>query len=317
MKLIKLFFYLIFNIHKADVVITWFADYHAAVMVLVAKIFNKKCIIFLGGHDTICYPELGKGVYNKKIRSICVKYAIRNASLLIPNHKSLIYHENNYYTPESPHIDGVAHYVKNFKTPYEVIYNGIDSTKFHRNNAIIKENDLVLTVGTMNRTSDFYNKGFDLFIEVARRNPDLKFVIISLKAEYNDWVEQNYRVSEISNLTIVPSFCPDELLFEYYNKAKVFVQASITEGMPNTLSEAMLCECIPVGSNINGIPDAIGDTGIIIYKRDAIELEQAIKIARTLNTGLQAKELVLNNFSMALKEDKIRNVITKITDIKV
>jgi len=74
-------------------------------------------------------------------------------------------------------------------------------------------------------------------------------------------------------------------LNEKYNQAKVFVQASITEGMPNTLSEAMLLECIPVGSNINGIPDAIGETGIIIKHRKVEELEIGINKALKMNTG--------------------------------
>jgi len=52
--------------------ITWFADYHAAIMVFMGKILNIKAVIIAGGQESVCYPELKKGVYYKKIqRSIC------------------------------------------------------------------------------------------------------------------------------------------------------------------------------------------------------------------------------------------------------
>ena len=97
-----------------------------------------------------------------------------------------------------------------------------------------------------------------------------------------------------------------------YNRAKVFVQASITEGMPFTLNEAMLCECIPVGSNVNGIPDAIGDTGIIVKKRSADVLEDAIRQALQLNTGAVARKCALDNFSMPKHREELLELFEKL-----
>ena len=110
-KLVCLFFYLLSNLFYKDVVfVSWFADYHSALMSFVAKITHKKSIIFIGGQEAVCYPELKKGVYRKKIRGLCVKYALRNTTLIIANHKSLIYHENTYYNAEQPHIDGIQYF---------------------------------------------------------------------------------------------------------------------------------------------------------------------------------------------------------------
>lgn len=313
LMIIKMIFVLISKFYAKNILfITWFADYHSAVMVYIAKLTGKKSIIFIGGQETVCYKELKKGVYSKKIRSIFVKYALRNATLIIANHKSLIYHENYYYNQDNPHIDGIKHYVKGFNTPVEIINNGIDSNKFVRNYSIQKEDNLILTVGTMNQIGDFYNKGFDLFIQVAKLNPQLQFILIGLNPNYLNWTEENYRFSKILNLKIIPSYCPQIILNEYYNKAKVFVQASITEGMPNTLSEAMLLECIPVGSNINGIPDAIGDTGIIIKNRSVKNLEKGILESLQLNTGAKARERVISLFSFKKRENEIIYHINKI-----
>ncbi|MDO9154691.1 MAG: glycosyltransferase family 4 protein [Paludibacter sp.] len=314
-KLIQLFFYLFFTVFRRNVIfISWFADYHSAIMVLVARLIGKKSVIFIGGQEAVSYPELKKGVYRKKIRGYCVKFALRNTDLIIANHKSLIYHENSYYNQENPHIDGIKHYVKGLNTRTEIIYNGIDSNRIIRDSSINKQNNLILTVGTMNQLGDFYNKGFDLFIETASRCKDLEFVLIGLKPDYSNWVEENYKVSEIKNLQIIPSFCPQDILNEKYNKAKVFVQASITEGMPNTLSEAMLLECIPVGSNINGIPDAIGDTGVIVKHRRVEELENGILEALKMNTGKAACSRVKEMFTFALREEKIINCIQELIE---
>jgi len=314
LDLFSLAFFLIGNAGKSDVFVCWFGDYHAAVMVFAAKLTKKKSVIIAGGQEAICYKELGKGVYVKAFRGWCVKYALRNATLILPNHASLIYHENFFYNADNPHIDGIRHYVKNIKGEIIVVPNGIDFSRIDRNPEIKKIPNLVLTVGTMNKEADFYNKGFDLFIDLSRLHPDKDFVLIGVNKAYLTWIEEKFKVSEIKNLKIIPSFCPDEILVDYFNKATVYLQVSITEGMPVSLGEAMLCECIPVGSNVNGIPDAIADTGVLVYKRDVNELSEALNKAFSLNTGVNARLHTIEHFSMKQREEKLISAIYSLTD---
>jgi len=309
LNLLNLAFFLLKNAGNSKAFICWFGDYHAAVMVFMAKLTGKASVILAGGQEAICYKELGKGVYLKRFRGFLVKYALRNCSLILPNHKSLIYHENAFYNHDNPHIDGIKHYVKGIRGEIKVVPNGIDNKRIDRNPEIQKDPNLVLTVGTMNKLSDFYNKGYDLFIGLARRCKNQAFVAIGVKRVYMDWIEEQYKISEIKNLKVIPSFCPDEVLSEYFNKAKVYLQVSITEGMPVSLGEAMLCECIPIGSNVNGIPDAIGSTGVIVYKRDLDELENALIKALDMNTGHSARLHTLENFSIDMREKKLHKVL--------
>jgi glycosyltransferase involved in cell wall biosynthesis len=306
--LFRLSLFIARNSAGSGTIITWFADYHAAVAVFLGKILGLKTIIIAGGQEAICYPELRKGVYYKRFRGACVKFALRNASLIIPNHESLVLHRNFYYDPGGK-PDGIRYYIPDLGTKIEMVPNGIDTDKFYHDRSIEKIPGLVLTVGTINKPPDFINKGFDLFVELARRNPALSFAMIGVKKHAAQWLEDNYHTGSIPNFDVVYSFCPDEVLFRYYNRAKVFVQASITEGMPNTLSEAMLCECIPVGSDINGIPDAIGGCGVIVKKRDVAELESAVLKALQMSTGADARQHVLDNFSLELRESRLTKVI--------
>lgn len=307
--LIRLKLFLLSHLNGDTIFVTWFGDYHSALMAVIGKIFRKKVIIFVGGQEAVSYPELGKGVYRSKIRGFCVRYALKNASLILPNHASLLYHENYYYMREGKK-DGIRHYVKKFKTPVSIIPNGTDTAKFRRDPSIMKEKNRILTVGTMNSQGDFVNKGFDLFIEMARRNPDLNFTLIGIKKPFLPLVEEQYRLFEIKNLEIILSYCPDERLILEYNRAAVFVQASITEGMPNTLNEAMLCECIPVGSNVNGIPDAMGDTGVMVMQRDVVELEKAVREALKMTDGSDARSHALRHFTKEIRGKKILEVFS-------
>ena len=307
-RMFSLCLFIISNARGASAMVTWFGDYHSAVMAFFGKLLGIRVIIFAGGQEAICYPELKKGVYYKKVRGWFVKYALRNATLIIPNHKSLIFHQNFYYTPEGKK-DGISHYIPGIKTPMEVIPNGIDTEKYYRDPSIAKNHLMVLTVGTMSSTADFLNKGFDLFAEMARRNTDLQFTLIGIKKQFMPWIEEHYRITSVLNLELIFSFCPDEILFLNYNRAQVFVQASITEGMPNTLSEAMLCECVPVGSEVNGIPDAIGETGIIIKHRSVEAVEEAVRRALSLNTGAAARQHVLDHYTFAAREDRLLKLL--------
>ena len=308
-RLLAMTCFIFANYRRSKFLVAWFGDYHSAIMVLIGKILNKPTVIFAGGQEAVCYKELGKGVYIKSLRATCVRYALRNASIILPNHKSLLYHENFFYNPENPHIDGILHYVKNIKGKIAVIPNGVDAERVKYNSSIAKQNNLVLSVAAVRKMIDFINKGFDIFIEVAKKNPDLEFVIVFITEPVLSQIEEKYEMSKLSNLKIVTQRCSDQELSEYFNKAKVYVQVSITEGMPNSLAEAMLCECIPVGSNVNGIPDAIGDTGIIIKNRSVDELSQAIRQAIKMDSGKQAREHTLQNFSITNRETKLMEVL--------
>lgn len=310
LAMLKLSWFLLIHMHHADAFVTWFADYHAAVITLLGRLSGKKVIIFLGGQEAISYPELNKGVYLKKFRGACVKYAIRHADHLIPNHESLIWHENFYYQ-SCGKKDGIRYYIPDFKTPCTVIYNGIDTGKFYRDSALVKNKLEILTIGTMNTLYDFINKGFDLFTELAKRNPGLKFTMAGINPGLLEQIEETYHLKEISNLEVL-LFTGSAELFQLYNRAFVFVQASITEGMPNTLAEAMLCECIPVGSRVNGIPDLIGDTGVIVETRNVSALESAVHQALELDSGIRAAERIRTHYSFLIREERINRLFKDI-----
>ncbi|MBK8550060.1 MAG: glycosyltransferase family 4 protein [Ignavibacteria bacterium] len=312
-SLLKQFFYLLFNTHKFNLVFIWFGDYHSFFPVMLAKMFKKKSVIAIGGFDATDIPEIEMGAFNedsfrKKMRSRFLRYSLKNADKLLVVDDSLIDNVNKYIFSDvplkGPVKDGILNFIPGIKSKIEVVYTGFDEEFFKPDSGIPKEN-FVLTVGNSFNDNEFRRKGFDMLIETAKILPEIEFVLIGLNNEQiKDLSEKNYR-----NVKLISYVTMDELR-TYYKRAKVYAQLSLFEGQPNSLCEAMMMECIPVGSDVNGIPRVIGDTGFIVYKKDKNEIAEKILLAMQSNSelGKKARKRIIDNFSLDRRRNKILSV---------
>ena len=102
-------------------------------------------------------------------------------------------------------------------------------------------------------------------------------------------------------------------LVEYYQKAKVYAQFSMREGLPNAVCESMLCKCIPVGFNNGGIPLAIGDCGFVLEERN---VDRAVKLIEKAinspeNLGEKARERIIEKFPLENRKIKLNNYLSE------
>jgi glycosyltransferase involved in cell wall biosynthesis len=74
------------------------------------------------------------------------------------------------------------------------------------------------------------------------------------------------------------------------SKSEFYIQLSISEGFPNSICEAMLLECIPIGTCVGAMPDIIGDTGIVITENDFDKIKNEIQ--RLVRLDPEAKEVL-------------------------
>jgi glycosyltransferase involved in cell wall biosynthesis len=297
--LIRLTAYLILHGRRVKIYFIRFADWHTALLALFEKIYRKKLILVIGGFDAFHLPEYKYGVYHRKFRGWCAKYSIRNASLILPNSPYLV-ESTNSYASDVPFKGGIRHFVKNIRGKVVVVHNGFDPEYWLDEQEVPKKNTIV-TVANVKSLRNYYLKGIDSFIELARILPGYTFRIIGLNEEF---LKQNAELIKIPDNLEVIEFVRHQDLKRYYREAKVFCLLSLTEGMSNVLCEAMLCECIPVGSDVSIIPDIIGNTGFIIKHRDILEIKQQVlnAINDDKHMGKLARQRIIDNFTLEKRE---------------
>jgi len=277
------------GILRSDVVFCWFAEIYSKWSVRLAHWLLKKSIVVVGGYEVARVPELNYGPSSAtSIRM--VQYTLDNADLVLVVDDSL----------KKEAIENVGANGSNIRT----VPTGFDYDKFHPAGG--KQN-LVLTIGfskTLNRNRI---KGIDIFAECAKALPDLDFMVIGVEDKaFHDLADR-----KLDNLHLLGPLPQSELL-AYLQKAKVYCQFSMHEGLPNALCEAMLCECVPVGTKICGIPSAIGDTGFYAEVGDPITAIEAIKKALTSNNGTAARERIRSLFPNERRE---REILQAVNDV--
>jgi len=304
----------LFNILKAVIFILfspatkkifiWFADYHALPVCLLGKALGKQVVIFIGGMDAVCYPKLMMGVYTSLVRGFCARTSLRNCDLIIANHEALISSSNTYYNPKG-HPEGIRNLIPNLKTATAVVYNAIhpiDNIDFVKDRG-----NSILSVGTTPRFMDVYNKGYDLVIEAARRNPQWQFKIVGIQERWLPELEKRFRVSRIGNLKLIPYLEQPEL-YSLYQNSQVYLQLSISEGMPNALMEAMLCGCIPIGSRVAGIVPLISNYGFLLGEPNLGTLATYIEKAMQMRDRYPISEYIKQEFYIEIRKRNLNRL---------
>ncbi|MEM0998652.1 MAG: glycosyltransferase family 4 protein [Bacteroidota bacterium] len=275
--LVRQFFYLLGKLPRTEVIFVMFGGYHALLPAVLGRLFGKRVYIILGGTDCVSFPSINYGTFRKPLQGRFACRAYRSAHRLIPVHASLMEREDQYYRhPADPPRQGAYAFCSGLreKTPFTAIHNGYDPTKWEVNPAQ-KQPRTFITVAAITDPSKLVLKGIDLIAEVAPAFPDCTFVVVGFL------IEPSPELKDIPNLQLDPFVSPEELR-ERYARAEFYLQLSVSEGFPNAISESMLAGCIPIGSRVAGIPDIVGDTGLLLDQRDPARLTTLLTEALAL-----------------------------------
>ncbi len=294
---------------QADVVFGWFADYHLVLPVWMARRADVPVAVTLAGFDANTLPEIGHGVYLSAWRAPLARFVLRGASVLLPVAHALVSTVNHFGAWPRRHADGIRAHVPRLSTPVEVVPFGFDATVWTA--PPHPRPPSVLTVGLVPDERTFRRKGLDLFFDAARLMPDVPFRVIGMDAA----VAARLREQDAIPANVqVEGPVPREALVAAYGGARVYAQLSRSEGLPNVLCEAMACGCAPVGSEVAGIPEAIGEAGVVVktpLMDDVVAaLRKGLDEAATL--GPAARRRIETAFSRAQREEKLLAVLDHI-----
>ena len=263
--LILQFFQLLWHLPRTSQYLCFFGGYHCILPVVFGTIFGKKCTIQAGGTDCINMPEIGYGNFRKKWLRMATVFSFKNCSLILPVAEALVSQHYNYDPRINPK-QGLLQLIPGLKTPIQVIPNGFD-TKFWKELGMERVRHSFISVATSTSTlARALVKGYDLIAQLAASNPEWSFTLVG-DADYE---------ALSPNIRVLGKEKP-EALVQLYNTHENYLQLSSSEGFPNALGEAMACGCVPIGSAVGAIPEIIGDTGLLLKRKELGTLQQLIQ----------------------------------------
>ena len=273
-------------IGRADVVVGWFASWHTALALWMAKLRNTPSLLIFGGFDTANMPEIGYGSQRGSFRKGLVHKTVASATRLVTN--------SDYTLGEIRQNTSID------PSRVRVVHHGIPD-RFAADTPPEKRR-LALTVGAV-YSVNLARKGHGPFCDAARQLPDVDFV---LAGEWWDETGERLAAESPANLKVTGRLS-DEDLDELFKSAAVYVQASLQEGFGMSLAEAMLARAIPVVTPAGAMPEVVGDTGLVITDPSAAAVAEGVEAALKLpaTAGEAARERIRTQFTYERRRDGI------------
>jgi len=240
--------------------------------IIYKKIFKIPLMIEIHGLEYFRILDSNK-ILNKLLSKI-IMYSLKNATKV----RSL----SSKMTKMLKNRDIVANIV--------IIYNRVDIALF--NNPKMN-NDINNIVKVVSVGRFVWEKGYDNAIKVIK-NMQQKYKIEltligggKLYKQYKELIGTNRNIKLIEDI-------PQKDLVTYLNNADIYIQPSLSEGMPRTILEAMAIRLPIIASNVGAIEGIIKnkENGLLIKPDSIKELEKAIE---ELIENSQLRKSIANN----------------------
>lgn len=275
------------KVGECDALVGWFASWHTALALRMARLRRKPSLLIFGGFDTANMPEIGYGSQRGGIRKRMVDTTAGMATRLVTNSDSTL-----------REID------RNSKVDAErvtVVHHGIPD-RFTSVDAAAPRDRMALTVGVV-YSVNLARKGHGPFCAAASELPDVDLV---LAGSWLDDTHQHLKESGPPNLRLT-GFLSDDDLDALFRTAAVYVQASLHEGFGMSLAEAMLAGAVPVVTGAGALPEVVGDAGIVIDEATPEAVAAGITEALALGpeAHVAARERIRTRFTYEMRRDGI------------
>jgi glycosyltransferase involved in cell wall biosynthesis len=183
------------------------------------------------------------------------------------------------------------------KQDYEIIPNGIDPLLFR----VIPEIENKFKFKKDNEKIVGFVGGLDpvkrveifpeMFFIITKKLVNVKFLIIgdgALRKKMEEGFEK-YGISD--KVMMTGNVHPDDIPY-YMNNMDILLLPSEKEGFPCVIMEAFSCGLYVVTSNNGGIPEAVGDCGIIVDDGDDFILRFSDAISKALSRIVDKNKLL-------------------------
>jgi polysaccharide biosynthesis protein PelF len=184
----------------------------------------------------------------------------------------------------------------------KIIYNGADPKKFKPQDNPPNSHPVVINMGLI-----FALKGQLTLIEAAAivrdKFPDVEFRLYGKPSDRDYFARCQAKIKEykLENTVNFTGFTSEP--WQIYGAADVVAMASISEGFPYAVIEAMFCGAAIVATDVGGVPEALGETGLLVPADRPIALaESIVKMLsltrdRRIDIGRKSRQRALDLFT--------------------
>jgi glycosyltransferase involved in cell wall biosynthesis len=215
-------------------------------------------------------------------------------------------------------VSPVCHYNTRWESKFDVdpkriqvIYNGVDTKVFQEAKPRTSGHPTVVTVARIDPLKDMITLIKSAAV-VKAKIPDVQFLIygsVSVPGYYEECLSLRKEL-ELEETVIFAGHTTN--MAAAYGSGDIVALTSISEAFPYSVVEAMMCSRAVISTDVGGISEAIGDTGIMVPPRDydsladgIIKLLTNVELRNTL--AQEGRERALSNFTL----DKVLNLHLK------
>ncbi|ELY93030.1 Glycosyltransferase [Natrialba chahannaoensis JCM 10990] len=183
-------------------------------------------------------------------------------------------------------------------TDISVIPNGIDCSQFKPNG--IEPQQQLLFVGRLKE-----GKGphylLDAFADLVLEHPELSLKLVG-DGPLRDELEQQTVSLGIAEQVEFLGEVPNDELPKLYNESLAFILPSLSEGLPRTVLEAMVCETPVITTSLPQLKPIVNGAGVTVDPENAAKLAEAmLKLIEDPplreKMGVEGRRKVTENYS--------------------
>lgn len=305
--MVKSFFWLLLNRKSYDAVHVHLASSPAVAAVLAARLTGKRTVVKLGG---------GRGVDEITLSMKTLLGRLKLAFFRAAGPDLLVMNSDVFgWLKGSPEFSGLR---------LRLFRNGVDTgrytpplynEKINAKAALGLDNaQLFLFVGRLSpekRVKEFLEAWAELFNE-GGEPPRARLLVVG------DGPERLALERAVADLGLARSVTlagrKDDLL-PYYRAADVFILPSISEGLSNSMLEAMACGVAVLASRVGGARDAVepGASGTLFDPLSRAELKDCLRRhmadrSLAVKLGEGARKTAVRNYSLARVTDELLEI---------
>jgi glycosyltransferase involved in cell wall biosynthesis len=195
------------------------------------------------------------------------------------------------------------------------IYLGVSPLSPQNDQPIVRQSDLIVTVGGL-RVENLLRKGLLPFVQTAHLLPELSFIVVG--AVFEPEALAMLKANAPANVEITGELS-NEQLAAVYQRARIYVQASLHEGFGLSVAEAMLAGCVPVVTAVGSLPEVVGEAGIYAESNQPEAIAKAIHQALDCDPALgeAARNRILTLFPMAERQKALYALVDRLVETNI